>query len=74
MWWTIRGKKNKHISTFQVIILGFLLVILLGSLCLTLPIATQDGKGATFMDSLFTATSSVCVTGLIVEEIGRAHV
>lgn len=68
MWWTIRGKKNKHISTFQVIILGFLLVILLGSLCLTLPIATQDGKGATFMDSLFTATSSVCVTGLIVED------
>lgn len=66
--WKIRGKKNRHISTFQVIILGFFFVILMGSLCLTLPIATQDGKGAAFMDSLFTATSAVCVTGLIVKD------
>lgn len=33
-----------------------------------LPIATQDGEGADFMDSLFTATSAVCVTGLILHD------
>ena len=60
--------KNRHISSFQVIILGFLLVILTGSLCLMLPFSTQDGHGASFMDSLFTATSAVCVTGLVVHD------
>ena len=59
---------NIHISSFQVIILGFLLMILAGSLCLMLPFSTRDGQGASFMDSLFTATSAVCVTGLVVHD------
>ena len=67
MWRTIRGKKNKHISLFTII-LGFLAVILTGSLCLMLPFATQDGNGASFMDSLFTSTSAVCVTRLILHD------
>lgn len=60
------NKKHYHMTSFQVIILGFLSVILLGSILLTLPIATQDGKGAPFLDALFTATSATCVTGLVV--------
>ena len=40
-------------------------MILLGSLCLTLPLATRDGQGASFLDALFTSTSAVCVTGLV---------
>lgn len=60
--------KNRHISSFQVIILGFLFVILAGSLCLMLPASTRDGNGASFMDALFTATSAVCVTGLVVHD------
>ncbi len=63
------GKRpHRHITSFQVIILGFFSVILIGSLLLMLPFATQDGTGATFPDALFTATSAVCVTGLIVHD------
>lgn len=61
-------KMLKQLSSSQIIILGFAAVILIGALLLTLPIATQDGQGATFADGLFTATSAVCVTGLIVQD------
>lgn len=59
---------NRHFSSFQIIILGFLLVILTGSLLLMLPVATVGEGGASFMDALFTATSAVCVTGLVVHD------
>lgn len=61
-------KGHRHFTSFQVIILGFFSVILLGSLLLMLPFATRDGQGASFADGLFTATSAVCVTGLIVHD------
>lgn len=64
---TIR-KPHRHFTSFQVIILGFFSVILLGSLLLMLPFATRDGQGASFSDGLFTATSAVCVTGLIIHD------
>ena len=57
-----------HLSSFQVIILGFLLVILLGSMLLTLPIATVSRESASFSDALFTSVSAVCVTGLVVRD------
>ena len=57
-----------HLSSFQVIILGFLLVILLGSMLLTLPIATASRESASFSDALFTSVSAVCVTGLVVRD------
>ena len=60
--------KYKHITSFQIIILGFLSVIILGSILLMLPVATRDGKGAVFSDALFTATSAVCVTGLVIHD------
>lgn len=60
--------KHKHITSFQIIILGFLSVIILGSMLLMLPAATRDGKGAVFSDALFTATSAVCVTGLVIHD------
>lgn len=62
--------KRKGLSSFQLIILGFLAVILFGSLLLMLPISTKDGEGASFLDALFTATTSVCVTGLVVQDTG----
>lgn len=58
-----QNPKHKHITSFQIIILGFLSVIILGSILLMLPVATRDGKGAVCSDALFTATSAVCVTG-----------
>ena len=59
------GLLEKKLSSAQIIILGFAAVILLGSFLLMLPISTQDGQGSTFTDALFTATSAVCVTGLV---------
>lgn len=59
------GFQNK-LSSFQIIILGFAGVIVLGALLLMLPIATQNGAVTPFSKTLFTATSAVCVTGLVV--------
>ena len=50
--------------------MGFLCVILLGALLLTLPVATVDRDTLGFVDAAFTATSAVCVTGLIVVNTG----
>ena len=58
----------KNLSAAQIILLGFAAVILLGSLLLTLPLASADGHSASFFDALFTATSAVCVTGLVVQD------
>lgn len=49
----------------QIISLGFLLIMLLGALLLMLPISTKAGAVTPFIDALFTATSAVCVTGLV---------
>ena len=58
-------KKNFSLSTTQTIMLSFLCVILLGSLLLTLPISSADGKSVPYLDALFTATTATCVTGLV---------
>jgi len=50
--------------------LGFAGVILLGSLLLCLPISTSSGEWASYLDALFTATTSVCVTGLVTQDTG----
>ena len=65
---TIRIKRR--LSTFQMIALGFAGVILLGALLLTLPISAADRRITPFDESLFTATSAVCVTGLVVQDTG----
>lgn len=57
---------KKHLSTTQVIILSFLLAVFIGAILLTLPIASASGQATPFIDALFTATTSVCVTGLVV--------
>ena len=60
-------KKNR-LSRFQVIILGFIVVILVGTIILMLPVSCNSGTVTSFESALFTATSAVCVTGLIVED------
>ena len=59
-----------RLSSFQIIILGFAVVILLGALLLMLPISTTEGCVTPFNKALFTATSAVCVTGLVVQDTG----
>ncbi len=58
----------RHITSFQIIILGFAGVILFGALLLMLPVSSQAGQVTPFPDSLFTATSAVCVTGLVLHD------
>ena len=57
----------KELRPVQVILLGFLITIFAGSILLSLPAAAANGQATPYIDSLFTATTSVCVTGLIVE-------
>ncbi|MBO5131221.1 MULTISPECIES: TrkH family potassium uptake protein [unclassified Clostridium] len=63
-------KRNFKLRGVQILALGFLLLILVGALILTLPISTTSGESTNFLDALFTATSAVCVTGLIVVDTG----
>lgn len=60
--------KKKRLSSFQIIILGFSCVIIIGALLLMLPISSQSGNFTSFSDALFTSTSAVCVTGLVVKD------
>ena len=62
--------KKKHLTSFQLIILGFAGVILLGTVLLMLPFSTLDKVSTPFHEALFTATSAVCVTGLVVKDTG----
>lgn len=65
-------KKTKHLSPPQIIVLGFLVVIVIGAFLLSLPISTADGERMPLVDSFFTSASAVCVTGLAVYDTG-AH-
>ena len=57
--------KKNIFSTTQIIMLSFLFLIILGSFFLAMPISSANGKAVPFVDALFTATTSVCVTGLV---------
>ena len=63
MWAALQKQK---LSSSQIILFGFLAVILAGALLLTLPVSAAAGEATPFLDCLFTSTSAVCVTGLIV--------
>lgn len=60
-------KKNRFTS-FQIIIGGFIAVILIGALLLMLPVSSKAGIITPFNKALFTSTSAVCVTGLVVQD------
>lgn len=57
---------KRKLSSFQIILLDFLGVILVGSFLLALPISSKAHEWTPYLDALFTSTSAVCVTGLIV--------
>ena len=58
--------KKRRLSSSQIIVLGFLFAILTGSLLLMIPAATAQGQQTNFLTALFTATTSICVTGFVV--------
>ena len=57
---------KRQVTSSQIILGGFALVILLGALVLMLPVSSRNGMAAPFLNCLFTSTSAVCVTGLVV--------
>ncbi len=57
-----------RITSSQIILFGFLAVILAGALLLTLPFSSRAGAATPFLDALFTSTSAVCVTGLVIHD------
>lgn len=63
---TSRYGKNSKVNPPKVLVLGFLSIILIGAVLLRLPFATASGQPLSWIDALFTATSAVCVTGLVV--------
>ncbi|MFJ7979278.1 TrkH family potassium uptake protein [Lysinibacillus xylanilyticus] len=63
---TVKNKLNPP----KILVLGFATIILIGTFLLTLPIATENGEGLSFLNALFTATSATCVTGLVVVDTG----
>ncbi|MGN0631451.1 MAG: potassium transporter TrkG, partial [Ruminococcus sp.] len=60
--------KKRHLTPMQVIALGFAAIILAGTFLLMLPVSVNPGCKMPFYDALFTSTSAVCVTGLVVAD------
>ena len=65
--------RRSGFNALPMIALGFLGLILLGSVLLTLPVASATGHRVPWFDALFTSTSAVCVTGLVVRDTGTAY-
>ena len=61
----MRMKKRSDFSTTQLIMLSFLIAVLIGSVLLALPVCAAGENAVPYIDALFTATTSVCVTGLV---------
>ena len=59
---------SKRFSSFRIIILGFMSIIFVGALLLSIPLSSKSSEWTSFHDALFTSTSAVCVTGLVVKD------
>ena len=66
-------RRTRRLSPPQIIALGFLAVIFIGGILLSLPVSSADGESLPFENALFTATSAVCVTGLVVYDTGAVY-
>src|SRR3989338_6904392 len=59
---------KRQFSPIQLVVMSYLIVILLGAIFLAMPFASRTGQSTNFVDSLFTSTSAVAVTGLVVKD------
>ena len=64
----IRVFIRDHLTSFRIILIGFVLLILVGAFLLTLPVASASAEKTPFLDALFTSASATCVTGLVVRD------
>ncbi len=60
------AKSKRKLTAAKFLVIGYVIVILTGAILLCLPISSKDRVWTPFVDSLFTATSATCVTGLVV--------
>ncbi len=65
-----KGKLDPVTEARRNIVMGFLAVIITGAVLLMLPFSSASGRLTSFLDALFTSTSAVCVTGLVVKDTG----
>jgi trk system potassium uptake protein TrkH len=65
--------KKIELTPPQILVLGFAVIIVIGSLLLSLPAASATGVPVTYLNALFTATSAACVTGLVVVDTGTTY-
>ncbi len=63
---------KENLNPPKTLVLGFAILILVGAFLLMLPAASESGEGLSFINALFTATSAVCVTGLVVVDTADA--
>lgn len=63
-------RKKLNLSPTRTVVGSFALIILMGTILLSMPFSTRTGESAGFVNALFTATSAVCVTGLVVVDTG----
>lgn len=66
----VKEVKRINLTPPQILVVGFAMLIFVGTLLLTLPISSANGESLSLLDAFFTATSAVCVTGLIVVDTG----
>ena len=64
------ANRFRHFNAMGVIAAGFAAIILAGSLLLSAPVSSANGRGVPWFDALFTSTSAVCVTGLVTVDTG----
>ncbi|MEX2104552.1 MAG: potassium transporter TrkG, partial [Bacilli bacterium] len=64
------NKLINGLNPAQILVVGFIMMILIGSILLAMPFSTETGEQISYIDALFTATSAVCVTGLAVVDTG----
>lgn len=65
--------KKIKLSPYILILLSFAIMMFLGAFLLCLPLAQISGKSGNFLENLFTATSALCVTGLVVNDISITY-
>ncbi|MDD3929838.1 MAG: potassium transporter TrkG, partial [Sphaerochaeta sp.] len=65
----MKPKRKQSLQPNHILLIGFLAIILIGSLLLSLPLAQNQNVSLSYLDALFISTSAVCVTGLVTVDV-----
>lgn len=62
--------RNLNLTSSRIIFLGFAVPLIVGAILLNLPFSSSTGESVGWLNALFTSTSAICVTGLVVVDTG----